>query len=60
MRCLLLPAPRRRTMAWAVPESEGHDDFVTSLAMVCRAAERMSPVAAGGLVRSVDDREGGW
>ncbi len=48
------------TMAWAVPESEGHDDFVTSLALTCRAAERMSPVAAGGLVRSVDDREGGW
>jgi len=26
------------TISWSVPESEGHDDFVVSLALACRAA----------------------
>lgn len=39
-------------MAWAVPETEGHDDFVVSLALACRAAEELIPPAAGGLIRA--------
>jgi hypothetical protein len=44
-------------MAWGVPESEGHDDFVVSLALVCRAAEELIPPAAGILIRSKPDQE---
>jgi hypothetical protein len=44
-------------LAWAVPASEGHDDFVVSLALVARAAQGMAPPAAGGLVRPVSDGE---
>ncbi len=48
-------------MAWAVPENEGHDDFVVSLALVCRAAEELTPPAAGVLIRSKPDPEQqGW
>ena len=44
-------------MGWGVPESEGHDDFVVSLALVCRVAEELIPPAAGILLRSKPDRE---
>jgi hypothetical protein len=44
-------------MGWGVPESEGHDDFVVSLALCCRAAEDLIPPAAGVLIRSKPDHE---
>ncbi len=47
-------------LAWEVPPTEGHDDFVISLALCCRAAEDMAPLALGGLVRARADGEGGW
>jgi hypothetical protein len=39
------------TIAWGVPPSEGHDDFVISLALCCRAAATTFLPAASGLVR---------
>jgi hypothetical protein len=36
---------------WGVPPSEGHDDFVASLALCCRAAEESTIPAVSGLVR---------
>jgi hypothetical protein len=47
-------------LAWSVPESEGHDDFVVSLALCARAAESGPPPALGGLIRARPDGEGGW
>jgi hypothetical protein len=47
-------------MAWSVPESEGHDDFVVSLALAARAAEGMAPPPVSGLVRSRADPEERW
>jgi hypothetical protein len=47
-------------LAWSVPESEGHDDFVVSLALCARAAEVSPPPALGGLVRARPDGEWGW
>jgi hypothetical protein len=47
-------------LAWSVPESEGHDDFVVSLALCARAAESGPPPAHGGLIRARPDGEGGW
>jgi hypothetical protein len=44
-------------MGWGVPESEGHDDFVVSLALCCRAAEELIPPAVGVLIRSKPDHE---
>jgi len=44
-------------MGWGVPESEGHDHFVVSLALVCCAAEDLIPPAAGILIRSKPDHE---
>lgn len=38
-------------IAWSVPEEEGHDDFVTSLALCCRAAEELPVPAASGIIR---------
>lgn len=38
-------------VAWAVTPTEGHDDFVTSLALCCRAAESLLPLPAGSLIR---------
>jgi hypothetical protein len=49
------------TLVWSVPDSEGHDDFVVSLALCARAAESAVPPAAGRLKRAeptADDR--GW
>jgi hypothetical protein len=37
-------------MRWNVPPSEGHDDFVTSLALCARAADLSFPPAASGLL----------
>jgi len=48
------------TMGWGVPDTEGHDDFVTSLALVCRAAEELRLPPASGLIRAQPDRECGW
>jgi hypothetical protein len=45
-------------MAWGVPETEGHDDFITSLALTCRAAEELAPPAISGLIRPPPDGEG--
>jgi Terminase RNaseH-like domain len=48
------------TMAWGVPETEGHDDFVTSLALLCRAAEELVPPPVSALIRARPDEESGW
>jgi pimeloyl-ACP methyl ester carboxylesterase len=40
------------TLAWGVPTSEGHDDFVISLALCCRAASTAVLPAVSGLVRT--------
>jgi len=40
------------TLAWSVPDSEGHDDFVVSLALCARAAEDAVPPPAGALKRA--------
>jgi hypothetical protein len=47
-------------LAWSVPESEGHDDFVVSLALCARAAESLVPPAAGGVIRARPEVEGRW
>lgn len=47
-------------LAWSVPESEGHDDFVVSLALCARAAETTPPLAIGGMLRAPSDGEGRW
>ncbi|HEV3311682.1 MAG TPA: hypothetical protein VG815_14315, partial [Chloroflexota bacterium] len=39
-------------MDFSVPASDGHDDFVMSLALAVRAAEALSSPAVGGLVRA--------
>jgi phage FluMu gp28-like protein len=39
-------------MSFSVPSSEGHDDFVISLALAVRAATAVNPPAYGGIVRS--------
>lgn len=49
-------------MEFSVPEGDGHDDFVMSLALTVRAAASIGAPAAGGLVRAqpgIDDY-GGW
>jgi hypothetical protein len=38
-------------MSWQVPASEGHDDFVASLLLCCKAASEVMVVAESGLVR---------
>lgn len=47
-------------LAWGVPEREGHDDFVVSLALCCRAASVAAPPAASGLVRAAPPDSGEW
>lgn len=47
-------------MAWGVPPSEGHDDFVASLALCCQAAASMAPQPASVLIRAQSDFEVGW
>lgn len=47
------------TLGWAVPDSEGHDDFVVSMALACRAAEELAPLPYGGVIRPQADRESG-
>jgi hypothetical protein len=44
-------------MAWAVWETEGHDNFVVSLALCCRAAEELILPAASGLIRARPDAD---
>jgi hypothetical protein len=39
-------------LAWGVPPTEGHDDFIASLALCCRAARNCPAPAASSLVRS--------
>jgi hypothetical protein len=39
-------------MAWEVPPAEGHDDFVSSLSLCCRAARDVAAPPFGGLVRA--------
>jgi hypothetical protein len=39
-------------LAWEVPPGEGHDDFVSSLALCCRASRGLAAPAAGVLVRA--------
>ena len=48
-------------IAWGVPETEGHDDFVISLALCARAAERTPPPVISTLIRAPrDDGDGRW
>jgi hypothetical protein len=47
-------------MAWGVPPVDGHDDFVASLALCCRAAESMVPEPAGVLIRARRDELAEW
>lgn len=47
-------------MAWGVPPAEGHDDFVTSLALCCQAAAGLAPQPASVLIRARSDHEDGW
>jgi hypothetical protein len=48
-------------LGWSVPPTEGHDDFVVSLALCCRAADCVTAPAAGVLLRSAPDHEvGAW
>jgi hypothetical protein len=47
-------------LQWGVPPQDGHDDFVVSLALCCRAAEDRAPVALGGLVRPTSPGDDGW
>jgi hypothetical protein len=48
-------------MSWSVPATEGHDDFVVSLALCCRAADGLAPPGAGTLMRATsDDEVPGW
>lgn len=42
-------------MSWSVPDSLGHDDFIISLALACRAAAAAPPPAYGGLARAQPD-----
>jgi pimeloyl-ACP methyl ester carboxylesterase len=49
------------TMGWGVPEREGHDDFVVSLALTVRATEGLAPPPASALIRALPDGESsGW
>jgi pimeloyl-ACP methyl ester carboxylesterase len=50
----------REQIAWSVPESEGHDDFVVSLALCAHAAERMIPPPVSGLIRARPEWESRW
>lgn len=45
------------TMGWGVPDTEGHDDFVVSLALTCRAAEELRPPPLSALIRAQPDGE---
>jgi hypothetical protein len=47
-------------LAWGVPDTEGHDDFVVSLALCCRAVEELAPPPASVLIRARPDDESGW
>jgi len=47
-------------IGWAVPETEGHDDFVVSLALCAHAAEQLVIPAAGTLIRARPDEESRW
>lgn len=47
-------------ITWHVPESEGHDDFVVSLALAARAAEMTAPPPISGLIRAPKDMEDTW
>jgi hypothetical protein len=40
-------------VAWGVPPAEGHDDFIASLALCCRASLGGAVTAESGLVRAV-------
>lgn len=47
-------------MAWSVPEAEGHDEFVVSLALAARAAESLVQPAESGLIRAEPEWEESW
>jgi len=49
-----------KQMDGGAPPSEGHDDFVASLALCCQAAAGMAPQPASVLIRAQSDREEGW
>jgi hypothetical protein len=52
-----------QAITWFVPESDGHDDYLVSLALCCHAADLAAVPAADAVVRarpiSYDD-EGPW
>jgi len=37
---------------WLVPDTQGHDDFMVSLALCARAADQCYPTAASSIIRS--------
>ena len=47
-------------LGWGVAPSEGHDDFVASLALCCRAAEEAAPPPLSGLIRTRPDDSDHW
>ncbi len=47
-------------LQWSVPPAEGHDDFVTSLALCCRAVNEAAPLAFGTLVRPPPPTDDSW
>ncbi|HLJ68822.1 MAG TPA: hypothetical protein VKX16_15815, partial [Chloroflexota bacterium] len=49
-------------MAWSVPDAEGHDDFIVSLALCAHAANLTLPPIASGIVRAqpTPDDESRW
>jgi len=47
-------------LSWAVPDNEGHDDFVVSLALCAHAADTLLIPAASTLIRAQPDDDAGW
>jgi hypothetical protein len=47
-------------LRWAVPAEEGHDDYVTSLALVAFALDSVTAPAAGDYVPAPDILKWGW
>jgi hypothetical protein len=47
-------------LRWSVPEVEGHDDFVVSLALCAHAADQAAPAPHSGLIRSSPYDDAKW
>lgn len=46
-------------LTWSVPPTDGHDDFVVSLALAAHAATHTPPPPASALIRSLPDEDDG-